>query len=194
MILYLYVFSVWHNDLTCNFDVQWPTPDSHKKVQQFLGFVNFYRRFVRGFSAIAAPLHALTSTQVPFRWSPEAEKVFQNLKHRFTTAPILTLPDPQRQFVVEVDASNEGVGAVLSQQAERDGKMHPCDFLSSFSKMVKFIALPKLPAAKETAETITNTLFRVHGFPIETLCQTGGPSLCPGSGGSSADSSEPKPA
>ena len=109
---------------------EWPTPDSHKKVQQFLGFANFYRQFVRGFSAIAAPLHTITSTQGPFRWSPEAEKAFQNLKHRFTTAPILTLPDPQRQFVVEVDASNEGVGAVLSQQSERDGKTHPCALLS----------------------------------------------------------------
>ena len=109
---------------------EWPTPNSRKKVQQFLGFANFYRRFVRGFSATAAPLHALTSTQVPFVWNPEAEKAFQELKHRFTTAPILTLPDPQRQFVVEVDASNEGVGAILSQRSEKDGKMHPCAFLS----------------------------------------------------------------
>ena len=108
----------------------WPTPDSRKKVQQFLGFANFYRRFVRGFSATAAPLHALTSTQVSFQWNPEAEKAFQELKRRFTTAPILTLPDPQRQFVVEVDASNDGVGAVLSQRSEKDGKMHPCAFLS----------------------------------------------------------------
>ena len=107
---------------------EWPTPDSRKRVQQSLGFENFYRRFVRGFSAIAAPLHALTSTQVPFRWSPE--KAFQELKHRLTSAPILILPDPQRQFVVEVDASNNGVGAVLSQRSEKDSKMHPCAFLS----------------------------------------------------------------
>ena len=109
---------------------EWPTPDSRKKVQQFLGFANFYRRFVRGFSTIVAPLHALTSTQVSFRWFPEAEKAFQELKLRFTTAPILTLPDPQRQFMVEVDASNDGVGAVLSQRSEKDDKMHPCAFLS----------------------------------------------------------------
>ena len=107
---------------------EWPTPDSRKKVQQFLGFANFYGWF--GFSAIAAPLHALTFTQVPFRWSPEAEKAFQNLKYCFTTAPILTLLDPQCQFGVEVDASNEGEEAVSSQWSERDGKMHPCAFLS----------------------------------------------------------------
>ena len=52
----------------------WHTPESRKKVQQFLGFANYYRQF--GFSAIAAPLHALTSTQVPIRWTPKAEKVF----------------------------------------------------------------------------------------------------------------------
>ena len=110
--------------------VEWPTPDSRKRVQQFLGFANFYRRFIRGFSAIAAPLHALTSTQVQFHWSPEADAAFRILKHRFTSAPILTMPDPQRQFVVEVDASNEGVGAILSQRSEQDGKVHPCAFLS----------------------------------------------------------------
>uniref|UniRef100_A0AAQ4P314 Reverse transcriptase/retrotransposon-derived protein RNase H-like domain-containing protein n=1 Tax=Gasterosteus aculeatus aculeatus TaxID=481459 RepID=A0AAQ4P314_GASAC len=110
--------------------VEWPTPDSRKKVQQFLGFANFYRRFIRGFSATAAPLHALTSPQVAFHWSAEADAAFQELKRRFTTAPILTLPDPARQFVVEVDASNNGIGAILSQRAESDNKLHPCAFLS----------------------------------------------------------------
>ncbi|XP_068508006.1 uncharacterized protein tctn1 isoform X2 [Syngnathus scovelli] len=109
---------------------EWPTPDSRKKVQQFLGFANFYRRFIKGFSATAAPLHALTSPKVPFRWSAEAEAAFQELKNRFSTAPILTLPDPSRQFVVEVDASNQGVGAILSQRAKSDNKLHPCAFLS----------------------------------------------------------------
>uniref|UniRef100_A0AAQ4P5C7 ribonuclease H n=1 Tax=Gasterosteus aculeatus aculeatus TaxID=481459 RepID=A0AAQ4P5C7_GASAC len=108
----------------------WPTPDNRKKLQQFLGFANFYRRFIRGFSATAAPLHALTPPQVPFRWSADADAAFRELKRRFTTAPILTLPDPARQFVVEVDASSEGIGAILSQRAEGDHKLHPCAFLS----------------------------------------------------------------
>lgn len=110
---------------------QWPTPDNRKKVQQFFGFVNFYRRFIRNVSAIASPLHVLTSPKVPFLWSPQAEESFTQLKERFTTAPILTVPDPNRQFVVEVDASNEWVGTILSQRSETDHKLHRCAFLSS---------------------------------------------------------------
>ena len=106
---------------------EWPTPDSCKKVQQF---ANFYRQFIRSFGTIAAPLHAFTSSQVQFYWSPEAETAFQTLKRRFTLAPILTMPDPQHQFMAEVDASNERLRAVLSQCSEHDGKMHPCAFLS----------------------------------------------------------------
>ncbi|KAK5885228.1 hypothetical protein CesoFtcFv8_018960 [Champsocephalus esox] len=108
----------------------WPTPDNRKKVQQFLGFANFYRRSLRNFSAIASPLHALTSPHVQFVWNPQAEKSFLELKRRFTTAPILTGPDRHRQFVVEVDASNDGVGAILSQISAGDNKVHPCAYLS----------------------------------------------------------------
>ena len=110
--------------------VNWSTPTSCKKLQQFLGFANFYRRFVRNFGAIASPLHALTSSKVPFVWNPQAERAFQQLKERFTTAPILTVPDPRRQFVVEVDASNVGIGAILSQKSAKDNKLHPCAFFS----------------------------------------------------------------
>ncbi len=89
--------------------VNWPTPDSRKALLRFLGFANFYRRFIRNFSQLAVPLTALTSTKMTFRWSNAA-------------------PDPTRQFVVEVDASEVGVGAVLSQRATSDDKVHPCAF------------------------------------------------------------------
>ncbi len=110
--------------------VDWPTPDSCKALQRFLGFANFYRRFIRNFSQLAAPLTALTSTRVTFRWSSAAEAAFSNLKSRFVSAPILVAPDPTRQFVVEVDASEVGVGAVLSQRAASDDRVHPCAFFS----------------------------------------------------------------
>ena len=107
----------------------WPRPEDRKQLQRFLGFANFYRRFIRDYSRIAAPLTALTSSKRRFLWDPAAEAAFSSLKERFSSAPILILPDPSRQFVVEVDASDVGVGAVLSQRA-RDGKFHPCAFFS----------------------------------------------------------------
>ena len=96
---------------------QWPRPTDWKSLQQFLGFANFYWRFIRSYSSIAAPLTRLTSTKVRFTWEPEAEEAFRSLKGRFTSAPILVHPDPERQFIVEVDASKTGVGAVLSQSS-----------------------------------------------------------------------------
>ena len=109
---------------------QWPQPGDRKSLQRFLGFVNFYRRFIRGYSSIAAPLTRLTSPKVRFTWGPEAEEAFQTLKGKFTSAPILVHPDPERQFIVEGDASNTGVGAVLSQRSAGDAKVHPCAFYS----------------------------------------------------------------
>ena len=79
---------------------------------------------------MAAPLTALTSQKVAFQWSPAAEERFSELKSRFSSAPILILPDLDCQFVVEVDASDSGVGAVLSQRSAEDQKLHPCAFFS----------------------------------------------------------------
>ncbi|KAI2662144.1 Transposon Tf2-9 polyprotein [Labeo rohita] len=110
--------------------VDWPSPDSRKALQRFLGFANFYRRFIHNYSQLAAPLTALTSPRMAFRWSDAAEAAFANLKRRFVSAPVLVTPDPSRQFVVEVDASEVGVGAVLSQRSPSDDKMHPCAFFS----------------------------------------------------------------
>ncbi|KAL2087296.1 hypothetical protein ACEWY4_018355 [Coilia grayii] len=108
----------------------WPVPGSRKQLQQFLGFANFYRRFIRNYSSVAAPLTALTSEKRIFRWTPAADDAFSALKTRFTSAPILRMPDPDRQLVVEVDASDVGVGAVLSQRSLEDNKLHPCAFFS----------------------------------------------------------------
>ncbi len=109
---------------------EWPVPDSRRALQRFLGFANFYRRFIRNYSQTAAPLTALTSTCVPFRWTEQAQKAFTKLKSCFTSAPVLSVPDPELQFIVEVDASEVGVGAVLSQRSPLDGKVHPCAYFS----------------------------------------------------------------
>lgn len=84
--------------------------------------------FIRDYSKIALPLTRLTSPKVPFCWDDQAQEAFSRLKKRFTSAPILWQPDLKQQFIVEVDASDVGVGAVLSQQLE--GKLHPCAYFS----------------------------------------------------------------
>ncbi|KAI2655957.1 Transposon Tf2-9 polyprotein [Labeo rohita] len=107
--------------------IDWPIPDSRTALQRF---ANFYRHFIRNFSQVAAPLTALTSTQTHFVWSESAQEAFDKLKKLFSSAPILITPDTTCQFIVEVDASNVGVGAVLSQRSPLDNRVHPCAFFS----------------------------------------------------------------
>ena len=109
---------------------EWPTPTTRKQLQRFLGFANFYRRFIRDYSRVAAPLTKLTSVKAPFVWSPAADAAYVKLKCLFSSAPVLSHPDPAVPFVVEVDASDSGVGAVLSQRTTSDQKLHPCAFFS----------------------------------------------------------------
>lgn len=108
----------------------WEIPETRKKLQLFLGFANFYRRFIRNYSSIAAPLTELTSVNRPYVWTPAADTAFTKLKELFVSAPILIQPDVQKQFNVEVDSSDSGVGAVLSQPEGSSGKLKPCAFYS----------------------------------------------------------------
>lgn len=111
--------------------LDWPVPNSLKATQRFLGFTNYYRRFIASFSLIVAPIVALTKKGAdPSRWSPQAIQAFEALKRAFSSAPILRHPDPELPFEVEVDASEVGVGAVLSQRDRHSFKLHPCAFLS----------------------------------------------------------------
>ena len=113
----------------------WPEPTCVKEVQSFIGFVNFYRRFIQDFAEIARPLHDLTRKDTPWDWSSEQKTAFEMLKTKVTSAPILIFPDENKQYRVEADASNYAHGGVLSQQGE-DGKWHPVAFLSkSFNEV-----------------------------------------------------------
>uniref|UniRef100_A0A6Q2Y968 Gypsy retrotransposon integrase-like protein 1 n=1 Tax=Esox lucius TaxID=8010 RepID=A0A6Q2Y968_ESOLU len=110
---------------------QWPPPKTVKELQRFLGFANYYRRFIRNFSTIAAPLTALTSQKTrTLCWTDAAKSAFERLKDLFTSAPILHQPDSGLPFVVEVDASETGVGAILSQRVGTPPKLRPCAFYS----------------------------------------------------------------
>ncbi|KAI2661215.1 Transposon Tf2-9 polyprotein [Labeo rohita] len=109
----------------------WPRPKTLKELQGFLGFSNFYRRFIRNFSSVASPLTSMIKKgDTRLSWSPIATQAFEELRRRFTTAPILHHPDPSRPFLVEVNASSTGVGAVLSQRQGLPPKTVPCAFFS----------------------------------------------------------------
>ena len=105
----------------------WPVPANRRDVQSFLGFCNFYHRFIKDFARIAHPLHALTGN-VPFMWTEECQQSFNKLKTHMTTAPVLTIPNDDDPFHLETDASEFAVGSVLSQK--QDNKWKPIAFLS----------------------------------------------------------------
>ena len=109
----------------------WEAPKSLKEVQLFLGFANFYRRFIQDYSRIARPLTELTKKEAgqEWKWNLEAEKAFQELKRRFTTAPILAHFDATRSTIIESDASDLAIGAILSQR-DSENRLHPVAFHS----------------------------------------------------------------
>lgn len=110
--------------------LKWETPRSLKETQSFIGFANFYRRFIKNFSAIAQPLTSSTKkTPKEWTWTPFMTIAFERLKQAFTTAPILEHFDPEKPCIVETDASDFAIAGVLSQKGE-DGKLHPVAFHS----------------------------------------------------------------
>ena len=108
---------------------EWPVPKNTREVLSFVMFVNFYRRFIRGFSDITRPLHDLTKKDTAWRWTAVEQTAFDALKLAVTTAPVLAFPNDCAPYRVEADSSDFATGAVLSQVQE-DGKWHPVAFLS----------------------------------------------------------------
>jgi len=104
-------------------------PQGVVDVQSFMGFANFYRRFIKGFSKIAKPLTNLTKKGIKGNWTNACQAVFDELKRAFTTGPILTHFDETRPTKLETDASDFALGAVLSQLCE-DKRWHPVGFRS----------------------------------------------------------------
>ena len=107
---------------------KWPMPTCKKEVQQFLGFCNYYRRFIEGFAKIAKLLTELTRNS-QWTWTPQATMAYQTLKQRLTESLILVLPDNSKPYKVEVDASDFAVGGILSQE-QNDGKWKPVAYIS----------------------------------------------------------------
>ena len=108
---------------------KWPTPSTVKQVRSFLGFENFYRRFIGHYSEIAKPLNDLTKKDQPWNWTEKHEEAFQKLKEEFAKEPVLLMPDPSKPFTIESDASKWATGAALRQK-DINGNYHPCRFIS----------------------------------------------------------------
>jgi len=109
--------------------LNWPAPRNIKEVQKFLGLANYYRRFIKDFARIAAPLHVLVRKEQKWKWEKEQEEAFEELKAVFTTEPILAIPDIDREMRVEADASDYMTGGVLSMKCN-DGKWRLVAFIS----------------------------------------------------------------
>ena len=101
--------------------LNWLAPRSVKEVQKFLGLANYYRRFIKDFARIAAPLHVLVRKEQKWKWKEEQEEAFEKLKAGFTTEPVLAIPDIDKEMRVEADASDYVTGGVLLTKCE-DGK------------------------------------------------------------------------
>lgn len=95
---------------------KWPKPTNLTELQRFLGLANYYRRFVKGYSRVAAPLTNLATPKIEgWPWGEQQDEAFAALKHALSTAPVISAPDMSQPFIVTTDASDFAVGAVLSQ-------------------------------------------------------------------------------
>ena len=108
---------------------KFPQPRNLTELRRFLGMCSYYRRFVPAFSKIASPLQMLTRKDTPFQWTTDCEQSFQSLKTKLISAPVLSYPSLHKPFVLETDASIEGLGAILSQPQD-DGFLHPVAYAS----------------------------------------------------------------
>lgn len=107
----------------------WPVPRNVRHVNQFLGFCNFYRRFVEDYAGITRPLENLKRKDVAWRWGVEEQAAFERLKAAFVEAPVLVMPDMDAPFRVEADASDFAMGAILSQK-DASGDWRPVAYFS----------------------------------------------------------------
>ena len=109
----------------------WPEPRKVKDIQSFLGFTNFYRRFISRYSDIVVPLTRLTRKGTPWNFTDQARSAFKLLKSTFTSAPVLTHWVPDRPIIVETDTSDYALGATGILSIETDsGEVHPVAYHS----------------------------------------------------------------
>jgi len=110
--------------------LEWPVPTKVKQVQVFLGFANFYRRFIENFAKMSKLLSNLTKKDSTWTWDKEQQNAFEVLKKAFTTAPVLRIPNDKDPFKLSTDTSDFATRAVLSQKDMQTNLWHPVAFFS----------------------------------------------------------------
>ncbi|GBG88232.1 hypothetical protein CBR_g46799 [Chara braunii] len=124
----------------------WPTPHTLTELRSFLGLANYYRKFVRNFSTIAAPLRRLLKKEAILQWDKDCTSALKKLKRALIEYPVIKVADPSLPFVVTTDASQYGTGAVLQQDA--DNGYRPVEFMSA-----------RMPCEKVVASTYERELY-----------------------------------
>ena len=109
------VFSLTETVLDQTQIMQYPEPKNLKQLRRFLGMASWYRKFLPDFARIADPLTRLTKKNFRYMWEEEQQQAFDHIKALISTAPVLHRPDFASRFVIQTDASNSGLGAVLFQ-------------------------------------------------------------------------------
>jgi hypothetical protein len=129
---------------------KWEQPLNVTNVRSFLGMARYYWRFIENFSKIAKPMTELLKDNTKFKWSGGCERSFQELKRRLTTAPVLTLPDIKKDFMVYYDSSKQGLGCILMQEgkvvvyASRQLKKHEENYPSHDLELAAFVHTLKI--------------------------------------------------
>ena len=109
--------------------VSFPVPTNKSQLMRFLGMVGYYCKFCKNFAVVAEPLIQLLQKKQMFNWKEDQQAVFDKVKRLLTTAPVLAMPDFQKPFLIHVDASDLGLGAVLMQESAEKLE-HPIGYLS----------------------------------------------------------------
>ncbi|KAF5020439.1 hypothetical protein F66182_7518 [Fusarium sp. NRRL 66182] len=107
----------------------WPIPTNVKEVQSFLGFANYYRRFIKNFSKLANPLTEFTKKGKEFKWNERAQEAFEQIQDAILSEPVLVIFNPNREVELETDASDFALGGQIRQRDD-NGKLHPIAFYS----------------------------------------------------------------
>ena len=109
--------------------LDWLTPKCVKDVQKFLGLANYYCQFIQGFISIARPLHNIVKKDQKWEWTKRQERVFKDLKEKFTRKPVLAALDLDRKMRIEVDTLDYATGEILSMEC-KDRRWRPVAYLS----------------------------------------------------------------